>query len=180
MQRTKIGNLITLDSWPTYLAFSSIILFILGILFFLCVCCCKKKKQPKNRRGEASLLLPVESNIQKMKNLLSEGKLVLLHTSKGPKKVKLFLLRNEVRWETTDMMSNKKYKLDLDSVLYIYEGKSTRNLVKVNVSEKLCVSLISESSTLDLQVETQDEQKVLYRGFMDIVASIKKSGGYDV
>lgn len=177
MLKTKIGDLIILDSWPTYLAFSSIILFTIGLLFFLCACCFKKKEQPK-RSGEASLLLPGENNIQKLKNLLSEGKFIILHTSKGLKRVKLSLKGNEVRWETTDMVSNKKYKLDLTGVLYVYEGKSTRNLVKVNVSEKLCVSLISQSSTLDLQVEREDEQVVLYRGFADIVESIKKSGGY--
>ena len=76
------------------------------------------------------------------------------------------------------MATNKKYKLDLSGVLFVYEGKSTRNLVKINVNEKLCVSLISLSSTLDLQVEREDEQVILYRGFSEIVESIKKTGGY--
>ena len=89
-----------------------------------------------------------------------------------------FIQKNEVRWETMDMIANKKYKLDLAGVVYVYEGKSTKNLVKVNVSEKLCVSLISQSSTLDLQAEREDEQIILYRGFVEIVESIKKTGGY--
>ena len=76
------------------------------------------------------------------------------------------------------MATNKKYKLDLSGVLFVYEGKSTRNLVKINVNEKRCVSLISLSSTLDLQVEREDEQVILYRGFSEIVESIKKTGGY--
>lgn len=179
MYAIKIGNNIVIDTLPTYLLFSSVILVILGILFCFCFCCCqsRKKIQPK-RRGEASLLLSGQNNTQQIKNLLSEGKLVTLHTSKGPKKVKISLQKNEVRWETTDMVSNKKYKLNLTGVLYVYEGKSTRNLVKLNVSEKLCVSLIFHSSTLDLQVEREDEQVILYRGFSEIVESIKKSGAY--
>ena len=113
-----------------------------------------------------------------LKDLLANGKIVILHTSKGPKKVKFSLQKNEVRWETIDMVANKKYKLDLSGVLFVYEGKSTRNLVKVNVSEKLCVSLISLSSTLDLQAEREDEQVIMFRGFAEIVESIKKTGSY--
>lgn len=145
----------------------------------MCYCCCRSKKKAYPKvGGEGTPLLNGQSNIQLLKNLLSNGKIITLHTSKGPKKVKLSLQKNEIRWETTEMVSNKKYKLDLVGVLFVYEGKSTRNLVKVDVSEKLCVSLISQSSTLDLQADREDEQIILFRGFYDIVESIKKSGAY--
>ena len=140
-------------------------------------CCCGFRRRGA-KKGEAAPLLPSQNYTAKLKTLLGSGKIITLHTSKGPKKVKFSLQKNEVRWETVDMVANKKYKLDLSGVLFVYEGKSTRNLVKVNVSEKLCVSLISLSSTLDLQAEREDEQVILYRGFVEIVESIKKTGGY--
>lgn len=159
-----------------YLFFGSVILAVL-ILFctaMFCFCGPTKKVQPG---GENSPLLS-SSATQKLKVMLGQGKMVTLHTSKGPKKVKLALQRNEIRWETTEYNASKKYKLDLTQVLFVYTGKSTKNLVKANVSEKLCVSLISQSSTLDLQVDREDEQVVLYKGFSEIIESIKKSGSY--
>jgi hypothetical protein len=64
--------------------------------------------------------------------------------------------------------------LDLTQVLFVYEGKSTKNLIKANVSDKLCVSLISQSSTLDLQVDKEDEQVIMFRGFSEIIESMKR------
>lgn len=166
------------NSWETYTIYSTVALIALILVCCLiyCYCGCRRKSNRKN--GEAAPLLPAENYTQKLKTLLGGGKIITLHTSKGPKKVRFSLLKNEVRWETIDMATNKKYKLDLSGVLFVYEGKSTRNLVKINVNEKLCVSLISLSSTLDLQAEREDEQVTMYRGFVEIVESIKKTGGY--
>ena len=164
-----------LTKWEEFLLAGSIILFVLVLICVIIFFCCSSS--PKVSDGENSPLL-ANSAATKLKNLLANGKLVTLHTSKGPKKVKLSLQKNEVRWETTEYGTNKKYKLDLTQVLFVYEGKSTKNLVKANVSEKLCVSLISQSSTLDLQCDREDEQVIMFRGFSEIVESIKKSGGY--
>ena len=168
----------SLNTWQSYAVYSTVGIVMLVIICLLVYCCCSPRKVVKGRRGEAAPLLPPQNYAAKLKELLGTGKIMTLHTSKGPKKVKLFVQKNEVRWETIDMVANKKYKLDLAGVVYVYEGKSTKNLVKVNVSDKLCVSLISQSSTLDLQAEREDEQIILYRGFVEIVESIKKTGGY--
>ena len=167
-----------MTSWEAYTLYSTAALVILILIFCFIYYCCGFRRRLNRKNGEASPLLPAQNYTQNLKNLLADGKIITLHTSKGPKKVRFSLLKNEVRWETTDMATNKKYKLDLSGVLFVYEGKSTRNLVKINVNEKLCVSLISLSSTLDLQVEREDEQVILYRGFSEIVESIKKTGGY--
>ena len=168
-----------LNTWESYAVYSTVGVVLLIILCLLIYCCCQPRKVVKGKRGgEAAPLLPSQNYAAKLKEMLGTGKVITLHTSKGPKKVKFFIQKNEVRWETIEMVANKKYKLDLASVVYVYEGKSTKNLVKVNVSEKLCVSLISQSSTLDLQAEREDEQIILYRGFVEIVESIKKTGGY--
>lgn len=157
-----------------FMLFGGLILLILIIICTSMFCCCGSSSK---EAGENSPLL-ANSATQKLKNMLGQGKLVTLHTSKGPKKVKLALQRNEIRWETTEYNANKKYKLDLTQVLFVYEGKSTKNLVKASVNEKLCVSLISQSSTLDLQVDREDEQLIMFRGFSEIVESIKRSGSY--
>ena len=167
-----------LNTWESYAVYSTVGVVSLIVICLLIYCCCSPRKVVKGKRGEAAPLLPSQNYAAKLKELLGTGKVITLNTSKGPKKVKFFVQKNEVRWETMDMVPNKKYKLDLASVVYVYEGKSTKNLVKVNVSEKLCVSLISQSSTLDLQAEREDEQIILYRGFAEIVDSIKKTGGY--
>ena len=167
-----------LNTWESYAVYSTVGVVFLIILCLLIYCCCQPRKVVKGKRGEAAPLLPSQNYAAKLKEMLGTGKVITLHTSKGPKKVKFFIQKNEVRWETLEMVANKKYKLDLASVVYVYEGKSTKNLVKVDVSEKLCVSLISQASTLDLQAEGEDEQIILYRGFVEIVESIKKTGGY--
>jgi hypothetical protein len=165
-----------LTQWEQFLLFGSAILLALILFCTFMYCCCSSSKKVAPSGENSPLLANTASG--KLRTMLGDGKLVTLHTSKGPKKVKLSLQKNEVRWETTDMMQNKKYKLDLQQVLFVYEGKSTKNLVKANVNEKLCVSLISQSSTLDLECDREDEQVTMFRGFSEIVESIKRSGGY--
>jgi hypothetical protein len=160
-----------------YMFFGSLVLVVLILFCTAMFCFCGPSSKKVLPGGENSPLIS-SSATQKLKNMVEKGKMVTLHTSKGPKKVKLALQRNEIRWETTEYNASKKYKLDLTQVLFVYEGKSTKNLVKANVSEKLCVSLISQSSTLDLQVDREDEQIVLYKGFTEIIESIKNSGSY--
>ena len=149
----------------------SIVLIFLILVCVVMFCCCGNGKKPL---GENSPLL-ANSATQKLKTMLGQGKMVTLHTSKGPKKVKLTLQNKEIRWETTEYNANKKYKLDLTQVLFVYEGKSTKNLVKANVNDRLCVSLISQSSTLDLQLDREDEQVIMFKGFSEIISSMKNS-----
>ena len=167
----------TLTEWETGMLFGGAVLLFLILVCVVMFCCCGSGGKKGAGAGENSPLL-ANSATQKLKTMLGPGKLVTLHTSKGPKKVKLTLQRNEIRWETTEYNANKKYKLDLTQVLFVYEGKSTKNLVKANVNERLCVSLISQSSTLDLQVDREDEQVTMFRGFSEIIESIKRSGSY--
>jgi hypothetical protein len=178
MSVLELAQLGPLNTWESNAVYSTVAILLLILLCFLIYCCCGFRRKGTRKIGEGAPLLPSQNYTQKLKDLLANGKIVILHTSKGPKKVKFSLQKNEVRWETIDMVANKKYKLDLSGVLFVYEGKSTRNLVKVNVSEKLCVSLISLSSTLDLQAEREDEQVIMFRGFAEIVESIKKTGSY--
>lgn len=174
----QMKNLGSFNSWETYTIYSTIAIVSLILICCCIYCCCGFRRKGNRKNGEGAPLLSSQIFTQKLKDLLGTGKVVILHTSKGPKKVKFSLQKNEARWETMEMSPNKKYKLDLAGVLFVYEGKSTKNLVKVNVSEKLCVSLISLNSTLDLQAESEQDQVIMYRGFFEIVESIKKTGGY--
>jgi len=165
-----------LPVWEQFMLVGSVILAILICICGIMLLVCGGPGQ-KGQLNENSPLLQ-NSAQQKLKNMLGAGKVMTLHTSKGPKQIKLSLTRNEIRWETTENSATKKYKLDLTQVLFVYEGKSTKNLVKANVNERLCVSLISQSSTLDLQVDREDEQVTMFRGFSEIIESIKRSGSY--
>ena len=161
-----------LPVWEQFMLVGSVILAILICICGIMLLVCGGPGQ-KGQLNENSPLLQ-NSAQQKLKNMLGAGKVMTLHTSKGPKQIKLSLTRNEIRWETTENSATKKYKLDLTQVLFVYEGKSTKNLIKANVSDKLCVSLISQSSTLDLQVDKEDEQVIMFRGFSEIIESMKR------
>ena len=178
MFSATMHNFGPLNTWQTYTFYSTIALVLLMLVCLSIYCCCGFRRKGTRKNGEGVPLISSRVYTKKLKDLLGTGKIVTLHTSKGPKKVRFSLQKNEVRWETQEMSPNKKYKLDLAGVLFVYEGKSTKNLVKVNVSGGLCVSLISPNSTLDLQAESEQDQMIMYRGFCEIVESIKKTGGY--
>jgi methionine synthase II (cobalamin-independent) len=110
--------------------------------------------------------------------LFADGKMVKLNTAKGLKPVQMTLFNNkEVRWElTSGTSSQKKYKLDLIEVLYVQPGKQTKNFQNVNsVDEDNCLSLIFQSITLDIVVESQAEREIMVQGFIELVDSLKVS-----
>jgi len=127
---------------------------------------------------ESAPLLPskdTNSYISKLKALVAGGMLVQLHTSKGPKQVRLMVLGSEIRWETIPApgMPSKKYKLDLSEVLFVDWGKKTKNLVRAPVEDDVCFSLVSQTSTLDLQVNNKEERDIMALGFTELIEALK-------
>jgi hypothetical protein len=111
----------------------------------------------------------VLTSADKLKSALSTGMEITLWTSKGPKRVKLSMKGKELRWDTLDTKESKRYKLDLENILFIYEGKSTKNLMSTNVSEKLCISLITQTNSLDIQLSSERDQVMFLKGFGEMI-----------
>jgi len=116
-------------------------------------------------------------------NVLAAGVVIKLHTAKGPKDVKMTLSGSELRWESLDLMTRKRYKLDLNEVLFVEWGKNTHNFHKPTASAALddhCFSLVSQSTTLDLEVladKGKPERDMLASGFDSIIGALKKQRG---
>lgn len=193
-------NLDAAATWTLVITFFVVVIAILSVLIWWCLYGPKPKVElsmpslpslhtsttsplsgSSNGPGElyeSAPLLPskdTNSYVSKMKQLVAGGMLVQLHTSKGPKQVKLMVLGSEIRWETIAApgMPSKKYKLDLSEVLFVDWGKKTKNLVKASVDEDLCFSLVSQTSTLDLQVNTKEERDIMALGFTELIEAIK-------
>jgi hypothetical protein len=111
-----------------------------------------------------------------MASILAAGLILNLHTTKGPKEVKMTLHANELRWESLNLMTRKRYKLDLADVLFVEWGKQTHNFRKATATDaddKKCLSLVSQSTTLDLECPDQNHRDLLAQGFTQIIDTIK-------
>jgi hypothetical protein len=176
-----------LDTWQFYVTISVGAVLVVLLTVFSAVLMynhCKSKIPTANDNDVSSVeegfpLLGTAA--KKLIELLGDGKLVKLNTAKGLKQVNMILFKNkEVRWELTGNIAgtknNKKYKLDLAEVLYVQSGKQTKNFQNVSsVDEDHCLSLIFQSITLDIVLESQTEREIMVQGFIELVDSLKPS-----
>jgi hypothetical protein len=106
--------------------------------------------------------------LSKFNFLLSIGMEVYLHTTKGPKPIIITLVGTEIRWQAASKNASKRFKLKLIDVMSIQLGKQTGNFVAFpdpTLQENLCFSLVTQKTTLDLQVKTKVDRDSLVRGF---------------
>ena len=159
----------------------------------------KKKKKSADGKGdvekgsESSSLLEegrqLRSDLALMDTfvkVLSQGIVVKLHTAKGPKDVKLTLIQSgdkskELRWQSTaprTIMGGKRYKLDLVEVKFVEWGKKTSNFSRatsVSTSEDLCFSLVTEKTSLDIEVSSKVERDSFAQGFTILIKNFDRS-----
>jgi len=108
-----------------------------------------------------------------LKDFFASGKVLDLHTSKGKKTVELSLAGTDLRWKTINDIFPKKFKLDIKTVLSVEIGKKTDNFKKINVSDDLCLSLVSDKTTLDVEAQTKADRDIMAEGFTEMIENIK-------
>ena len=109
-----------------------------------------------------------------LKEFLVNGKIIDLHTSKGKKTVELSLSGTDVKWKTINDIFPKKFKLDLKTVYEVEIGKKTQNFRKSLVSDDVCLSLVSDKSTLDMETKNIIDRDIMYQGFLEMVENMKE------
>jgi hypothetical protein len=112
-----------------------------------------------------------------LNKLLASGTMITLHSSKGPRQVRLYLLGDELKWESANATaSSKRYRLKLSEILAIYSGKRTSNLKGVKLaSENSCLSLITQGTSLDLEASCELDRNCLVRGLTLRLETVKPS-----
>ena len=108
-----------------------------------------------------------------LKEFLSNGKIIDLHTSKGKKTAELSLIGTEVKWKTVNDVFPKKFKLDLKTVYQVEMGKKTQNFKKSICSDDVCMSLVADKSTLDIEAKSSFDRDIMYQGFSEMVENMK-------
>lgn len=111
-----------------------------------------------------------------LRDFFASGRVLDLHTSKGKKTVELSLAGTDIRWKTINDIFPKKFKLDVKSVINVEIGKKTQNFSKINVSDDLCLSLVSDKTTLDIEAKSQADRDIMLNGFSEMVENIKSKG----
>jgi hypothetical protein len=127
--------------------------------------------------------------------IISNGIVCNLHTTKGPKPILLSLVGYEVRWQAIKS-AQKRYKLHLRDVLSVEVGKQTRyhfihftfiiiynlHLIKFSnfiksrtATDNLCLSLVTQKTTLDLEVNTNIERDSLVKGFQLTIINLRNT-----
>jgi hypothetical protein len=136
------------------------------------------EEAPLMRTQDSSLGPSQNAKVGKLRTTLADGKDVILLTSKGPKRAKMKLKDNQLRWKTSSSSGSvQKYKLDLHDVLFVYEGISTKSgqiTAESVTNEKLCISLVAQENTLDIQLETEQEQALFLKGFNALINDLRK------
>jgi len=103
--------------------------------------------------------------MKKFTAVMAAGVVISLHTTKGPKPVLLSLVGDEVRWQAVKT-AQKRYKLNLRDVTYVTSGKTTSNFSRARMADdRLCFSLLTNKTTLDLEASSTLERDCLWRGF---------------
>jgi hypothetical protein len=111
--------------------------------------------------------------------VISQGIIVKLHNSKGSKDIKIFLQNNLIRWHSISPKSiifGKRYKLFLDDIKRIEYGKKTSNFTKgtsLLTPDDFCFSIITDKTSLDVEVSSKVERDSLAQGFSALISSIK-------
>lgn len=111
--------------------------------------------------------------MRKFTTIMAAGVVISLHTTKGPKPVLLSLVGDEVRWQAVKT-AQKRYKLNLKDVTYVTAGKTTSNFSRARMADdRLCFSLLTNKTTLDLEASSTLERDCLWRGFKVAVERVK-------
>jgi hypothetical protein len=100
-----------------------------------------------------------------LSKILSSGTGITLHSTKGPRLVRLFLIGDELKWESANATaSSKRYRMKLSEILSIYSGKSTTNLKGAySAADNCCLSLITQGSSLDLEASCELDRNCFVR-----------------
>ena len=53
-------------------------------------------------------------------------------------------------------------------------GKKTQNFRKSLVSDDVCLSLVSDKSTLDMETKNIIDRDIMYQGFLEMVENMKE------
>jgi predicted ATPase len=124
-----------------------------------------------------------------LKAVLQHGMVINMHTlDNGPKQITLTLANNntELHWKSVKLFSRKSYKLSLHDVLCVEVGKRTSAFLSKSsthaaaVSEDLCVSIVTQTHTLDLVASTKVERDVFVDGLNSILNELKRQKAYQV
>jgi hypothetical protein len=99
--------------------------------------------------------------------LLSVGIVLTLHTTKGPREIRFYFIGDELKWESVETKStSKRYRMKLRDVVSIHKGKQTHNLkCVVSAVDSLCLSLVTERTSLDLEATSELERDCILKGF---------------
>lgn len=112
--------------------------------------------------------------MRKFTVIMAGGVVISLHTTKGPKPVLLSLVGDEVRWQAVKT-AQKRYKLNLRDVTFVTQGKTTSNFGRASCADdRLCFSLLTNKTTLDLEASSTLERDCLCKGFK---VAVEKSKG---
>lgn len=110
---------------------------------------------------------------KKFAAVMAAGLVISLHTTKGPKPVLLSLVGDEVRWQAVKT-AQKRYKLNVRDVTYVTAGKTTSNFSRARMADdRLCFSLLTNKTTLDLEASSTLERDCLHKGFKMVVERAK-------
>ena len=127
--------------------------------------------------------------------LMSEGVVLKLHTTYGPRTVSLKIVDDDVRWQAVHQSTYKvkRYKLHLSDVVSVESGKQEGHLQTQETiisnedqdkfgTEKctskcdfndLCFSLVTQKTSLYLEASSMSERDYLVRGFQFRLHSLK-------
>ncbi len=131
----------------------------------------------------ASLAFPTDGRnafdidpvVTKFNQVLREGLVLSLYTTKGPKPVLFSLLAGELRWQAAKG-ANKRYKLHLRDVTTVEAGKRTSNFFTVGAlaADDRCFSILTSGTTLDLEAASIVDRDCLVMGFRNAVEQAKR------
>eukprot|EP01041_Mallomonas_annulata_P010910 gene10910-22773_t len=120
--------------------------------------------------------------LQVFESVLIEGIVLILHTIKGPKQVKLFLSDNEVRWKSIKSKINRKtYKLNLSEIVTVEAGKTTENFQRKTALAAMddnCFSLVTSRYSVDLEASSKVERDALLYGFSYKIQNLWHSSNF--
>jgi len=104
---------------------------------------------------------------------------VFLHTSKGPKMVKMKVVGVKLRWFTMVLKNGqwepKRFEIFLSDIEFVQVGKvsySFRQQTSSHVPDEKCFSLVSHSTTVDLEVDSKDDRDAVVAHFNTIMQEI--------
>jgi len=83
---------------------------------------------------------------------------------------------SELRWESMNLMTRKRYSIDLKEILFVEWGKQTHNFRKTasaQAPEQHCFSLMSQTTTLDIEASNNTETEMVAQGFTSFIDSLK-------